>query len=351
MVKVIEPDEVYIKRCIELASEGLGRVAPNPLVGSVIVHKGRIIGEGYHRRYGGPHAEVNAISSVDDKSLLRESVLYVNLEPCSHTGKTPPCADLIIDMGIPEVIIGTVDPNPIVSGRGIARLVSAGVRVRTGILEEECRFLNRRFFTWHLRKRPYIILKWAKSQDGLIDMIRNPGRPSKPVWISNQVSKMLVHKWRAEEQGILVGTNTALLDNPRLNTREWKGNDPVRMVIDKKLRLPVTLHLMDNTQKTLIFNELTNKAEGNIRYVRINFGPGCTDELLQVIYKENIQSVIVEGGKMLLELFIGPGIWDEARIFTGDKIFHKGVKSPVIEGVKPNEYRIMDDLLQVYYNF
>ena len=350
MVKVSNPDEIYLMRCIELAREGLGRVAPNPMVGAVLVHKGNIIGEGFHMKYGGPHAEVNALSAVTDRTLYGESTLFVNLEPCSHTGKTPPCADLIIASGIPCVVVGSVDPNPLVSGNGIKKLLAAGIKVRTGIMEDECRSLNRRFFTWHVKKRPYIVLKWAKSMDGFIDIVRSNINEDRPAWISNQVSKILVHKWRSEEQGILVGTNTAFLDNPRLNTREWKGNDPMRMVIDRVLKLPRTHHFSDNTQNTMVFNELTERTESRIRYLRIDFGPDFIKELLSRIYEEGIQSVMVEGGRKLLETFISSGMWDEARVFTGGKIFNKGVKSPVIEGIKPEEHRILDDLLQVYFN-
>ena len=342
------PDEIYLKRCLELAAEGMGNVAPNPMVGSVIVHHNLIISEGYHRRYGEAHAEVNAIRSVSDISLLKESKLYVNLEPCSHSGKTPPCTDLIIASGIPEVVVGTRDPNPLVAGRGIEKLVTAGINVTTGVLEDQCSFLNRRFFTYHMKKRPYIILKWAKSRDGMIDMMRENDCVSKPVWISNEVSKMLVHKWRSEEQGIIVGTNTALLDNPKLNIREWSGSDPVRMVIDKDLLLPRSLNLFDNSQDTLVFNDICDKAEGRIKYIKIDFGISFLSDLMNHIYSEQIQSVIVEGGKMVLETFIGEGLWDEARVITGDKIFHRGVPSPVIHNVEPEEYRIMDDVLHIY---
>jgi diaminohydroxyphosphoribosylaminopyrimidine deaminase / 5-amino-6-(5-phosphoribosylamino)uracil reductase len=343
-------DEVYLKRCLELAAEGSGNVAPNPLVGSVVVYNDRIIGEGYHRRFGEAHAEVNALGSVSDRSLLKSSRLFVNLEPCAHTGKTPPCADMIIQNGIPEVIIGSVDPNPLVSGKGIEKLRSAGIKVRSGVMKKESDYLNRRFFTYHNRKRPFIILKWAKSSDGMIDIMRENGGPDRPVWISNEISRMLVHKWRSEEQGILVGTNTAFLDNPRLNIREWKGNDPVRMVIDKSLLLPDSLSLYDGSQHTVVFNGICDKAEGATKYIKTGFGKSFLSDLLGHIYDEQIQSVIVEGGKMLLGTFIDSGMWDEARVFTGDRIFGKGIPSPVIHDVVPEKYLILGDVLEIYRN-
>jgi diaminohydroxyphosphoribosylaminopyrimidine deaminase/5-amino-6-(5-phosphoribosylamino)uracil reductase len=255
--------ETYINRCLELALPGLGNTAPNPMVGSVIVHGWHIIGEGFHHRFGGPHAEVNAVNSVKDKTLLRNSVLYVNLEPCSHSGKTPPCAEMIIEAGIPEVVIGTADPNPIVSGNGIKKLEHAGIRVTTGILEKQCIALNRRFITFHSRKRPYIILKWAQTSDGFIDVLRENQGISRPTWISNEISRKLVHKWRSEEQAILVGTQTAILDNPQLNVREWTGNSPIRMVIDRQLKLSKKLNLFNNSSTTIVFNEFSLQGRPN----------------------------------------------------------------------------------------
>ena len=348
-MNVVETHELYMSRCLELAKRGLGRTAPNPLVGSVIVNQNRIIGEGYHHQYGMPHAEVNAIRSVPDRAALKNAILYVNLEPCSHQGKTPPCADLIIKEGIPEVIIGNTDPNPLVAGKGIEKLKKAGVRVTTGILQEECAFVNRRFFTYHQKKRPYIILKWAKTKDGLIDMVR-PEKDTKPAWISNEISKMLVHKWRTEEQGILVGTNTAFLDDPRLNVREWKGLSPARMVIDESLSLPERLHLFDNTQRTIVFNALKNSRDGNIEYVKLDFGHNILYDIMEYLYEESFQSVIVEGGRMLLEKLLEACLWDEARVFIGNKMFFNGIPSPEIRDIKPQEYRILDDVLLVYSN-
>lgn len=342
--------EYYVTRCIELAGMGLGRTAPNPLVGSVIVNNNRIIGEGYHRGYGLPHAEVNAIQSVTQKDLLKNSILYVNLEPCSHKGKTPPCADLIIETGIPEVIIGMTDPNPVVSGKGVQKLKSAGIKTTVGVLEDACFEVNRRFCTYHQKKRPYIILKWAQTKDGFIDMNRNHSYPAEPAWISNTVSKMLVHKWRSEEQSILVGTNTAMLDNPRLTVREWPGSSPIRMVIDRNLRLPEQLHLFDHSEKTWIFNALTDKETGNTQFIRIDFSNHMLEHLMDYLYEKEIQSVFVEGGKKLIDSLLAEGLWDEARVIIGDKIFKSGVPAPDIKKNDPEEYRIVDDTLLIYRN-
>jgi diaminohydroxyphosphoribosylaminopyrimidine deaminase/5-amino-6-(5-phosphoribosylamino)uracil reductase len=342
------PHESYINRCLDLARLGSGDTAPNPMVGSVIVYNGRIIGEGLHRQYGGPHAEVNSINSVVDQSLLSDSTLYVNLEPCSHTGKTPPCSDLIIQKGIPRVIIGTVDPNPVVSGNGIRILEKAGIKIISNILPEKCRELNKRFFTYHLQKRPYIILKWAKTTDGFIDILREKPELSQPNWISNDISRMVVHKWRAEEQAILIGTNTALFDNPRLNVREWPGNSPLRIVIDRNLRLPSSLNLFDQTQSTLVFNESQDYQQGKIRYVRLDFNGRILQQMLDYLYNIAIQSVFVEGGKRLIESFLNEDLWDEARVFIGKKQFGSGVTSPVVPAVEPDECLIREDLLLVY---
>lgn len=342
--------QLYMRRCLDLAAQGLGLTAPNPLVGSVIVCNNHIIGEGYHRQIGGPHAEVNAVNAVKDKSLLGKSVLYVNLEPCSHTGRTPPCAELIIRSGIPEVVIGTVDPNPLVSGRGIALLEKAGIRVMKGFLEKDCRDLNRRFFTFHERKRPYVVLKWAQSADGYIDVIREECATTQPAWISNEISRMLVHKWRSEEQSIMVGTRTAAMDNPRLNVREWPGKSPIRVVIDRNLSLPKDLHVFDNASPTLVFNALRDYREGLTTYARLDFSDSMLNQALNYMHDHEIQSVFVEGGRMLIDSFIQEGLWDEARVFRGKILFGGGVSAPVITTVKPEEIYIREDKLMLYRN-
>jgi diaminohydroxyphosphoribosylaminopyrimidine deaminase/5-amino-6-(5-phosphoribosylamino)uracil reductase len=342
--------ETYMKRCLDLALLGLSNTAPNPLVGSVIIYNDHIIGEGFHHRFGGPHAEVNAVNAVKDKSLLRNSILYVNLEPCSHTGKTPPCVDMIIRAGIPEVVIGIADPNPLVAGNGIGKLQLAGVKVITGVLKDQCRELNRRFLTFHTHKRPYIILKWAQTSDGFIDIIReNPGI-LQPTWISNDISRMLVHKWRSEEQSVLVGTQTAIMDNPRLNVREWPGKSPIRMVIDKNLKLSKKLNLFDNTSTTIVFNALTNLQKDHTRYVRLNTNGGFLNAMLSYLYETGIQSVLVEGGRTLINSFIMANLWDEARVFTGQKQFTAGVPAPVIQTAESEEFHIREDLLMLYRN-
>jgi diaminohydroxyphosphoribosylaminopyrimidine deaminase / 5-amino-6-(5-phosphoribosylamino)uracil reductase len=342
--------EIYMRRCMDLALSGLGQTAPNPMVGSVIVYNNRIIGEGFHHKCGEPHAEVNAVNSVPDKSLLPHSTLYVNLEPCSHTGKTPPCADMIIRMGIPEVVIGTQDPNPLVSGNGIEKLKQAGIKVVSGVLEKECLELNRRFITFHTAHRPYIILKWAQTRDGFIDVIREDTGNPQVNWISNEISRMLVHKWRSEEQSILIGTKTALMDNPQLNVRHWPGKSPVRLVIDKKLVLPKSLHLFDETSTTYIFNEIKEDSGNNTHYVKMNSDGSFLDGILQFLYKKDIQSVLVEGGRTLLESFIRESLWDEARVFTGDKYFGAGMPAPDINDLEPEIYAIREDILKWFYH-
>ncbi len=340
----------YMGRCLELAGRGLGSTSPNPMVGAVIVAEGIIIGEGYHRKAGEPHAEVNAIRSVKNRDWLTKSTLYVNLEPCSHTGRTPPCADLIIQCKIPQVVIGTRDPHEVVSGRGIEKLNKAGIVTKTGICREECIALNKRFFTTHLLKRPYVILKWAQSADGFIDGIRQPSDPSRPTWISGEVSRMLVHKWRTEEQAIMVGTRTALLDDPRLNAREWPGKSPLRIVIDRNLSLPPNLRLFDHAYETLVINAIKDDESGNCMYRKIPFNEDLLPLILKLLHGRDIQSLIVEGGKQLLESFIASGLWDEARIFTGTMNFNAGVKAPEIKGSSKQETRIENDLLTVVFN-
>ncbi len=371
-------DAKFMRRCLEIALRGKGNTAPNPMVGAVIVHKRAIIGEGYHRAHGEAHAEPNAISSVKNKELLCKSTLYVNLEPCSHFGKTPPCTDLIIKSGIRRVVAGTTDPNPLVSGSGITRLEKNGIAVTAGLLENECRHLNRRYFTWHIHERPWIILKWAQSADGFIDLERPHGTPVGPNWITSETARILVHKWRAEEQAILVGTNTVIKDNPRLNVRLWEGRDPLRVIIDRKLKLDSGHHVFDNSQDTLVFteagaglNEATQQAgkvAGRIKnktattgstarnqdrrgpeYASLAFDDTAEEQMMKHLYSLNIQSVIIEGGAFTLNRFIKRGLWDEARIFTGKTFFNKGVKAPTLTGKAARSLVTGNSLLKIFY--
>ncbi len=322
--------EKYISRCIAIAKNGLGATAPNPMVGCVIVHNKKIIGEGFTSPYGGAHAEVNAINSVSDTSLLKDATLYVTLEPCSHFGKTPPCADAIIKFQIPKVIIGTIDTHSKVAGQGITRLEKAGCHVTVGILENECKEHHKRFFTFHNKKRPYIILKWAETADGFIAPLHKDKQ--KPVWITNAYSRQLVHKWRAEEQAILVGTNTVLEDNPSLTTRDWEGKHPIRIVLDKKETLSKDFNVFDNQAKTLLIKETSAEA------------------ICNTLYEANINSVIIEGGAKTLQLFIDAGLWDEARVFSGKSVFKEGVNAPKFSGKLISEEKIMNDTLKIYVN-
>jgi len=337
----LKTDEKYIKRCIELAKLGLGNTYPNPLVGSVIVYKGEIIGEGYHKKCGEAHAEVNAVNSVKDKSLLKHSTIYVNLEPCSHIGRTPACSTMIIANKIPKVVIGSIDTFSKVSGKGIEMLKKAGIDVTVGVLNNECRKLNKRFFTFHEKKRPYIILKWAQTKDGFIDIIRT-NKKQQGEWITNELSRALVHKWRAEESAIMVGTDTANMDNPSLNIREWSGKNPIRITIDRNLRLPKNLNILDDTIKTIIYNEKKNSKYKNTEYIKINFNDNILWEILEDLHSRDIQSIIIEGGEKLLNSFIEQNLWDEARIFTGNKYFKNGVKAPKIRG-NNNDYNLISD--------
>ena len=319
-------DEKYIARCIQLAKNGLCNAAPNPMVGAVIVHNDTIIGEGYHIRCGEAHAEVNAVRSVKDKSLLKESTIYVSLEPCSHHGKTPPCADLIINKGIPRVVVGCQDPFSLVAGRGIAKLREAGIEVKVGVLEEECRQLIRRFVTFNTLRRPFITLKWAESADGFIDLHRTEGHP---YIFSSPLSSMLVHKRRAEHSAILVGRRTALLDNPSLTTRNWFGKNPARMVIDKDLTLPKHLALFDGNVRTLVFTQREDTSNRpNVEHIRLDFKIDILPQIMEVLYKEKLQSLMVEGGSILLQSFIDAGCWDEAYIEQSDAHLKDGVKAP-----------------------
>ena len=320
-------EEKYMRRCIELAGNGLCNVAPNPMVGAVIVCDGHIIGEGYHIRCGEAHAEVNAIRSVKDESLLRRSTIYVSLEPCSHYGKTPPCADLIIEKQIPRIVVGCQDPFPEVAGRGIQKLRDAGREVIVGILEKECKHLNRRFITFNTLHRPYITLKWAESVDRFIDIERTDG---KPVVLSSPLTAMLVHKKRAETGAIMVGRRTALLDNPSLTVRNWYGRNPMRIVLDRALSLPDELRIFDGEVPTLVFTEKERSEEKNIAYVTIDFNRDPLAQIMQELYQRKIQSLLVEGGSQLLQSFIDAELWDEAFVEKCPAKLHSGVKAPEI---------------------
>lgn len=319
----------YMQRCLQLAQYGVSYVAPNPMVGSVVVCNDVIIGEGYHRHYGQAHAEPNAIHSVKNPELLKQSTLYVSLEPCSHYGKTPPCADLIVSCGIPRVIIGTLDPNPKVSGRGVEILRKAGIEVTVGVLADECRELNKRFFIFQEQKRPYVLLKWAQTKDGFMDRKRTD-RTESPLIISNNITKQLTHKMRAENQAILVGANTVLLDNPSLTVRNWSGKSPVRIAIDRQGRIPVDFNLLDGSIRTIVFTEIDQVDQQNIEFVKVDFSTNCIPAVLQEIYERNINSVLVEGGASILNSFIEAGLWDEANIEISNQSITDGVPAPVL---------------------
>ena len=343
-------DEVYMQRCLELARKGLGLTRQNPLVGSVLVYNDRIIGEGYHHEYGGPHAEVIAIRSVTDPSLLKKSTLYVNLEPCAHYGKTPPCSLMIKDIGIPRIVIGCEDANPEVSGKGITIIKSGGAEVVTGVLERESRFLNRRFFTFHEKKRPFVILKWAETLDGFIDRNRDECSKASPSWITNHTARMLVHKWRSEEISIMAGTDTVLLDNPELNVREWPGINPVRVVPDKNGRLFEELKIMDDSSPTIIFATGKTISSGKREYIRLPAENFDIPVFLEELYKRNILSVFVEGGAKLIESFIISGLWDETYVFSGNKKFISGVKAPAINSEPIEKFEFRGSGLRIYRN-
>ncbi len=317
--------EHYMHRCLQLAALGAGQVAPNPMVGAVIVHDGRIIGEGYHQRHGAPHAEVNAVRSVkpEDREFLRSSTIYVSLEPCAHHGKTPPCVDLILSQGIPRVVVGCRDPFPAVNGRGIERLLAQGVDVTCGVLEQECEDLNRRFFTFHRQHRPWIILKWAQTADGMI------GRAGERLKITGAGSDRLVHRWRSEEMAIMVGTRTAVNDDPELTTRLWPGKDALRVVLDLNGRLPITLRMFTDGKPTLVLRHGPDETNGPVRYRHVDPSDNLLKEVDRILYDEGIQSVIVEGGSRLLNTYLAANAWDEIRRFVSKKtIGREGVPAP-----------------------
>jgi diaminohydroxyphosphoribosylaminopyrimidine deaminase/5-amino-6-(5-phosphoribosylamino)uracil reductase len=340
-----------MQRCLDLAALGMGNVSPNPMVGAMIVHNDRIIGEGYHQKYGEAHAEVNAVNQVisrydDAVDLLKQSTIYVSLEPCAHYGKTPPCADLIIKHRIPKVVVGCRDPFDQVDGKGIEKLKDAGIEVIVGVLEEECKWLNRRFFTRVQKHRPYIILKWAQTEDGFF-----APDDHQQYWITGPESRKLVHQWRGEEDAVLVGTHTVAIDNPQLNVRYGNGKSPKRVVIDRKLMLDKGLNVFDQSVETLVFNEVKTDIDGKNKYIALeDFDRYVPQYILYQLYLQDIQSVIIEGGAYTLNTFIEAGLWDEARIFTGNTTLLKGIKAPQIKGIIATEFLSGTDRLQILNN-
>ena len=337
-------DEQFMARCIQIAKNGLGSTYPNPFVGSIIVHDNKIIGEGFTSKYGGPHAEVNAVNSVVDQSLLKDSTLYVTLEPCSHYGKTPPCCDLVIAKNFKRVVIGTLDPFAEVNGQGYLRLLENGIDVTLGVLEKECIELNRRFITFHQHKRPYIILKWAQTQDGYM------GHDDEQKWITNKYSRQLVHEWRTEEQAILVGKKTALVDNPQLNTRFWEGKNPLRISIDKYLAIPRNYNLYDQSIPTVIFNAIEDSEIENLKLVKIDFEANIIPPILDYLYTHNIQTLIVEGGSDTIQKFVNMNLWDEARILSSNTFWNEGILAPIVRGKRVSQQSIINDYLTVIRN-
>lgn len=341
--------ETYMQRCLQLASLGAGNVAPNPMVGAVLVHDGKIIGEGYHRQFGHGHAEVNCINSVDEtnKHLVKESTLYISLEPCNHVGKTPPCTNLIIAHHIPRVVIACKDIFDKVNGSGIERLRENGIEVITGVLEKEALFLNRRFITFHRHKRPYIILKWAQSSDHKI-----AGTVKKRVKISHEITDRIVHKWRSEEAAIMVGKATALADNPSLTTRLWKGKNPVRVVIDRNLEIPAHYKLLDEKAQTIVINSIKESVEGNRIYYKVDALDNLAEKIPEILYRQNLMSLLIEGGAKLMGSFLQAGLWDEARVITNrEMIIGEGISVPFNENQKPVKHiNYMPDDLCFYLN-
>lgn len=334
-----------MRRAIELARLGAGSVAPNPMVGCVIVKNDTIIGEGWHRKYGGPHAEPNALAEVTDPELLNGADLYVTLEPCSHFGKTPPCADALAKIKFNTIYVACLDPNPLVAGKGIEKLISAGLNVEIGMLEEECVWLNRRFFTFQEKKRPFVVLKWAETADGFIARENFDSK-----WISNELSRTLVHRWRAEEDAVMVGTNTALYDNPRLNVRDWTGRNPVRVFLDKHLQVPAGAHLLDGSQNTVCYNYQKQAVINLVEYVKLDPAFDLLEQVFNDLYERKISSVLVEGGSVLLKSLIDKKLWDEARVFRSPVMFETGIDAPRIRGKIISKDVLEEDELVVYQN-
>ena len=346
---MMNQSETYIKRCLQLAKMGLPAAMPNPSVGAVLVFENKIIGEGYTSAYGRNHAEVNAINSVNNQELLPKATLYVSLEPCSHFGKTPPCADLIIKSNIKKVVIGTLDTNKKVAGQGIQKLIDAGIEIEIGVLENECYETNKRFFCYHNKKRPYVILKWAESFDGFIAPKNQEIGTS--FSISNEISRQMVHKWRSEEQSILVGTTTVLKDNPKLDVRNWQGKNPIRIVLDQHGKISDDFNVKDKSIKTIVITSQENlTSTENLIYETLAFDHKLVDAICDVLYKYEIQSVLVEGGTKTLQSFLDANCWDEARIFKSDILLQNGVKSPEIKIKKFEKHKILADELIIFTN-
>jgi diaminohydroxyphosphoribosylaminopyrimidine deaminase/5-amino-6-(5-phosphoribosylamino)uracil reductase len=334
----------YMQRCLDLAILGQGLAAPNPMVGCVIVKNGKIIGEGYHQVFGGPHAEVQAMTAVQDQNEIESATVYVSLEPCAHFGKTPPCSNLLIEKKVAKVVVACEDPNPKVAGKGIERLLKAGIQVEVGVLEAAAKQLNKRFFCFHQKQRPHVVLKWAQTKDGFLDRLRDSSQKGIN-WISSEESRSLVHHWRSQEMSILVGKHTALNDNPSLTVREVSGKNPIRILIDSQLQVQNDISLFSEDAPTLIFNRLKNETKGNIEWIKIQ--ETATKNILEELYKRGIHSVMVEGGSRTLQYFIIDNVWDEAYVLVGDLNYGEGIKAPVLNRVPANVHPFGTD--QIYY--
>ena len=346
------PEELtWMRRAIRLAGMAEGNTSPNPMVGAVIVHDGIITGEGYHLKAGTLHAEVHAINAVNDRSLLPASTMYVSLEPCSHHGRTPPCADLIISSGIRRVVVGTTDPNPLVAGKGIKRLRDAGVEVVTGVAEEECRLLNRRFITWHEKRRPYVVLKWAQSADGFIDLHRQPGDTPEPNWITGMAERVLVHRWRAAEDAILAGGGTVRADNPSLTVRYWSGKNPLRAIISRSGDMDPRSSVFDGSVETLLFTCNEKARIPGAKTVKLSGSDRFIEEVLKTLYSMGVQSLFVEGGAFIIRSFVQSGMWDEARRFTGTATFTEGVPDPFPQFTPRETVNFEKSILEIAYHF
>lgn len=345
-----QPEFKYMQRALEIARMGMGNCAPNPMVGSVVVYNDTIIGEGYHRKYGEAHAEVNAISMVKDKTLLEKATIYVTLEPCSHYGKTPPCAKLIIDSKIPRVVVGTIDIFSEVASRGIKMMQDAGIEVYVGFMNDQCIELNRRFFTFHQKKRPYIILKWAESIDHFIDIEREIDQPRESFKISNQLAHISVHKIRSDEMAIAVGRKTVENDNPSLNMRSWRGtNQPLRITVDRELTLNNNSSIFDGSIKTIVYTSKYKSSNNNVIFAQIDFEKDIIPQIVKHLHSLNIQSLIVEGGAYLINSFVKSGVWDEARRYTGNSYIEKGVAAPKLKSARLIKRETLNDtLLEVF---